>query len=209
MTEINNSLGDTLKSGLDRCIKMDCIITDKVFSDCQQRECFPDIENCIDGQEFESIKFKAGFIVPGTLMVADLKGRKNFKRVKFTLRIPYEIITKCGKTFEEYLPDIEKDVILFIPDDKRDEFEFKIVVETSSRVLGDVYQCDGIINFAVGVFIIIKVVGKVQLYIPTLGYCPEPPICEEYRPEENICKKFDKLPFPQFFPPQKDDIFRE
>lgn len=186
-----------------------CILVDKIFSHCRSRECFPDIENNIGNEEFKEIKFKPGFIVPGTLKVIDLPRRKNFKRVKFTLRIPYEIITDGCKVFEEFLPDIEKDVILFIPQDKRDEFDFKIIVETSSRVLGDVTQTNCIIEFAAGVFIIIKVVGKVQLYIKAFGYCPKPPKCEEFCPDEIICDRFDRLPFPEFFPPQFKDVCKK
>ncbi|MBS4540055.1 hypothetical protein GOQ27_16375 [Clostridium sp. D2Q-11] len=185
-----------------------CIITDKVYAHCQQRECFPDIEQKIEGK-FESIKFGSGFIVPNTLIVSSLPNRDNFKRVRFTLRIPYVIKNTKGETFEDFLPDILKDIVLFIPDDVRDEFDFRIVVETSSKVLGDVDKCDDKLNFAVGVFIIVKVVGRVQLLIPAFGFCPEPPECEEFSPEADICESFDYLPFPDFFPPQFEDLYPE
>lgn len=183
-----------------------CIITDKVYAHCQQRECFPDIKYEIE-ETFESIKFGAGFIVPNTLIVSPIKNRENFKRVRFSLRIPYIIKNTKGDTFEEFLPDISKDIVLFIPDEVRDEFDFRIVVETSSKVLGDVVKCDGKLNFAVGVFVIVKVVGRVQLLIPAYGFCPEPPECEEFSPEADICESFDYLPFPDFFPPQFEDLY--
>ncbi|MCF6465671.1 hypothetical protein [Clostridium sp. Cult2] len=186
------------------CFENDCIIVDKVFASCQQRECFPKIEVDLDGKTFESIRFKPGFIVPGTLVVTDIENRPNFRRVRFTLRIPFEIKTKDGKIIPGFLPDILKDIILFIPD-ARDEFEFRIVVETSSLVLGQPIQTGKILTFAVGVFIVVKVVGTVQLLIPTFGYCPEPDPCEEFSPED-ICDDFDYSPFPEFFPPQFDDI---
>ncbi|EOC99962.1 hypothetical protein [Caldisalinibacter kiritimatiensis] len=185
-----------------------CIITDKVYAHCQQRECFPDVEVDLEGKKFESIKFKPGFIVPNTLVVTELTNRPNFKRVRFTLRIPYEITTKEGSVIEGFLPDILKDIVLFIPDDVRDEFDFRIVVETSSKVLDGVIESDGTINFAVGVFIIVKVVGRVQLLIPAYGFCPEPPECEEFSPDGDICERFFEYePFPDFFPPQFEDIY--
>lgn len=186
------------------CFENDCIIVDKVFASCQQRECFPKIEVDLDGKTFESIKFKPGFIVPGTLVVTDIENRPNFRRVRFTLRIPFEVITTDGTKISGFLPNILKDIILFIPD-ARDEFEFRIVVETSSLVLGQPIQTGKTLTFAVGVFIIVKVVGTVQLLIPTFGYCPEPDPCEEFSPE-NICDDFDYSPFPDFFPPQFNDI---
>ena len=185
----------------------ECIIVDKVYASCQQRECFPLVEVDLDDKKFSSIRFKPGFIVPGTLTVSDIENRPNFRRVRFTLRIPFEIITTDGCKVEGFLPDIFKDIILFIPD-ARDEFEFRIVVETSSKVLGQPMQSGGKLSFAVGVFIITKVVGTVQLLIPAFGFCPEPPECEEFSPS-NICDNFDYEPFPDFFPPQFEDLFED
>lgn len=181
----------------------DCIIVDKVYAHCKQRECFPELETDLDGKTFEEIKFKPGFIVPDTLKINDLENRPNFRRVRFTLRIPYKIIKSNGFAIDKKLPDIEKDIILYIPD-ARDEFKFNIVVETSSQLLGTPIVTDGKLIFAVGVFIIIKVVGKVQLLIPVYDFCPEPPECEEFSPS-NICDNFDYEPFPEFFPLQYED----
>ncbi len=185
----------------------DCIIVDKVFASCQQRECFPKVEIDLKGKTFENIKFKPGFIVPKTLIVTDIDNTPNFRRVRFTLRIPFEIITTEGKIIEGFLPDILKDIIMFIPD-ARDEFEFRIVVETSSDKLGQPIQTEDTLTFAAGVFIIVKVVGTVQLLIPTFGYCPPPDPCEEFSPED-ICDNFDYLEFPDFFPPQFEDLYPE
>lgn len=183
-----------------------CVITDKVYSHCQQRECFEDVSFDIDCFTFENIKFKSGFIVDGTLNISPITNRPNFKRVRFTIRIPFEVETEEGTNITGYLPDIFKDIVLFIPDNTRDEFNFKIVVETSSKVLGDITQSDNLINFAAGVFIIIKVVGRVQLLIPAFGFCPEPPRCEEFSPDGDICEEFMNQGFPEFFPPQYEDI---
>ncbi len=183
----------------------DCVIVDKVFASCQQRECFPQVEVDLKGKTFQDIKFKPGFIVPNTLKVTDIDNTPNFKRVRFTLRIPFKVITTEGKEIEGFLPDILKDIILFIPD-ARDEFEFRIVVETSSQILGQPIQTENTLTFAAGVFIIVKVVGTVQLLIPTFGYCPPPEFCEEFSPED-VCDNFDYLPLPDFFPPQFGNLY--
>lgn len=190
---------------LDCSTVPECIIVDKVYANCQQRECFPLIEVDLDGGTFESIRFKPGFIVPGTLIVTDIENRPNFRRVRFTLRIPFEITKTNGSKIERFLPDIFKDIVLFIPD-ARDEFEFRIVVETSSKILGQPLQSGGKVSFAVGVFVIVKVVGTVQLLIPAFDFCPEPLECEEFSPSD-ICDNFDYEPFPDFFPPQFEDLF--
>ncbi len=85
--------------------------------------------------------------------------------------------------------------------DARDEFQFRIVAETSSEILGEPIETDNKLTFAVGVFIITKVVGTVQLLIPAYGYCPAPDPCTEFSPED-LCDEFDDQPFPDFFPPQ-------
>lgn len=183
----------------------DCIIVDKVFASCQQRECFPELEYDLEGCSFERIRFRPGFIVPNTLIVTDIIGRPNFRRVRFTIRVPFQVLDDAGNVVQEFfLPDIFKDVILYIPD-ARDEFDFRIVVETQSVLLCPPVVSDGDLTITVGVFVIVKVVGTVQLLIPAYGYCPEPPLCEEFS-SEDICEMFDYAEFPDFFPPQLGDL---
>ncbi len=180
---------------------IDCIIADKVFASCQQRECFPEVEVCIDKKTFGSIRFRPGFIVPNTLIVTDIEGQPNFRRVRFTVRIPFVVLDPNGNVIAEgFLPDIFKDIILYIPD-ARDEFDFRIVIETQSVVLAPPVQTGDNITFPVGTFVIVKVVGTVQLLVPTFGYCPEPPECTEFSPTD-VCDAFEYADFPDFFPPQ-------
>ena len=187
--------------------EVDCIIVDKVYAQCQNRECFTSIEIDTGDSTFRSIKFEPGFIIPGTLSVEDIPNKPHFKRVRFKLRIPYVMTLADGSTIEGNLPDIDKDIILFIPE-ARDEFQFEIVIETSSSILGQPIISEGKVTFAVGVFVIIKVVGRVQLLIPTFGFCPEPPQCVDFS-QDNICEDFDCHPFPLFFPLQYGDLFED
>lgn len=200
----HKDFNETLGLGLQELTKPECIIVDKVYAHGQQRECFTEVKVDLDGKTYEDIKFKPGFIVPGTLMIDDINDKPNFRRVRFTLRIPYEIINDNDSNMEKKLPDIKKDIVMYIPD-ARDEFQFKIVVETSSEVLGNPVVSGGKLMFAVGAFIIIKVVGKVQLLIPAYDFCPEPDECIEFNPG-NICDNFNYEPFPDFFPPQYEDL---
>lgn len=203
--ERDNSLHESELDFAGNCYpkKKECIIVDKVYAHCQIRECFTDVKVCIGEKKVEDIRFKEGFIVSGSLNITEIQGRTHFKRVRFSLRIPYEIKTTCGETICRYLPDIKKDIILFMPE-SRDEFEFSIVIETSTKILKE-GDCDGKYTFAAGVFAIIKAVGKVQLMIPAYGFCPVPCKAHEYS-EEDLCKGFEKDSFPDFFPDQYEDI---
>lgn len=179
---------------------VDCVIVDKVFASCQQRECFPQVEVNIGDNAFGRIRFRPGFIVPNTLIVTDTD-TPNFRRVRFTLRIPFQVLDPNGNIItEQFLPDILKDIIIYLPD-ARDEFEFRIVVETASEVLSTPIRNGNTLTFPVGVFIIIKVVCTVQLLIPSFGYCPPPPECTEFSPTD-VCEEFEYADFPDFFPPQ-------
>lgn len=179
----------------------DCVIVDKVFASCQQRECFPEVEVDLKKETFGSIRFRPGFIVPNTLVVTDIEGQPDFRRARFTIRIPFNVLCPNGKIIQEgFLPDILKDIILYIPD-ARDEFDFKIVVETKSEILAPPIENECILTFPVGTFVIVKVVGTVQLLIPAFGYCPEPPECTDFSPAD-VCNSFEYSDFPEFFPPQ-------
>jgi hypothetical protein len=196
---INERVGEVLQ-----VLDADCVIVDKVFASCQQRECFPQVEVEICDKTCGSIRFRPGFIVPNTLVVADVETRPNFRRVRFTIRIPFEVLDPNNNIIAEgFLPDILKDIILYIPE-ARDEFEFRIVIETKSEVLAPPTQTGDTLTFPVGTFVIVKVVGTVQLLIPVYGYCPPPSPCEEFSPED-ICDMFEYEEFPDFFPCQMND----
>ncbi|GAB6087939.1 hypothetical protein [Alkaliphilus crotonatoxidans] len=194
--------------------KAECVIVDKVYFSCQQRECFDEVFVSIPEGKFQFVEiiFNPGTIVPNTLVITPIPNRPNFSRVRFRVSITFLLkIRDCetGKviTVEGELPEILKDVILFVPE-ARDEFTFQIVIETASQVLSEPVQDNCFFSFAVGTFIIIKVVGKVQLLIPAFGFCPEPPECEEFQPDD-ICVIFETAPFPEFFPRQLEDIDSE
>ncbi len=192
--------------------KAECIIVDKVYASCQQRECFDEIfvplpdDKCL---KFIDIIFNPGEIVDGSLTITPIPNRPNFSRVRFRVSITFVLRAKnkdtgCIIEIPGELPEIQKDIILFIPE-ARDEFTFQIVIETASQVLAEPIIEKGFLVFPVGVFIIVKVVGRVQLLIPAFGFCPEPPECEEFSPED-ICIDFETAPFPEFFPRQLEDI---
>lgn len=191
-----------------------CVIVDKVYFQCQQRECIEDVRvklphDCGSEFEFLDIVFNPGKIIDGTLIITDIPNRPNFRRVRFKIKVTFNVrirntTTGAIQNITGALPPIQKDVVLYIPD-ARDEFTFKIVVETLSQSLTEPIFDDNCLIFTIGVFILIKVVGKVQLLIPEFGFCPAPPECEDFQPDD-VCDEFDGADFPDFFPPQLDDM---
>lgn len=176
-----------------------CVIVDKVFSQCQDRYCFEDITLPIPASH--SILFKPGCIMENTLEITSLRDRPSCRRVQFLLKIPFTIVAGDNTTLcQGSLPPIPEDLVLFMPE-SRDEFSYDIVVETRSELLGTSTGCEGGRHCSIGVFIVIKAVGKVQLLIPSLGVDPEPPPCEEFLPNW-ICADFKTKAFPDFYPSQ-------
>ncbi|WP_018305909.1 DUF4183 domain-containing protein [Desulfitobacterium hafniense] len=175
-----------------------CVIVDKVFSQCQDRYCFEDIALPIS--DFQRILFKPGRIMKDTLEITAIRDRPNFKRVQFLLKIPFTIVAGGTTLGQDSLPSIPMDLIMFMPE-PRDEFSYDIVVETRSELLGSPDGCEEGRHCTVGVFIVIKAVGKVQLLIPSLEVDPEPPLCEEFLPNL-ICDSFKTVVFPDFYPSQ-------
>ena len=150
-------------------LRKTCILVDKVFSQYQDRICIDNMAVYIGEEDFRKIVFKAGFIVPDSLKIYDLHNQPHFKRVRFILKVPFQIITTNNKTIDGYLPDILMDIVMYMPE-ARDEFTFDISVETSSKLLRPPIKEDNRLNFPVGVFIKVGAVGKVQLMVPAYEF---------------------------------------
>lgn len=194
-----------------------CIIVEKVYASCQQRECFPTFTVALPAGgsppfTFVSLSFANGVIVPGSIIITPIPSRPNFARVQFTIQIPFTLVVRdsTGATFTitGTLPDIDKDIVLYFPP-TRPEFDLNLRVETRSELLTSPIITTTSIEFAIGSFVVTKVTGLVQLLVPAFGFCPEPPPCEEFPSgPSNPCINFfdtNLTPFPSdFFPPQLD-----
>lgn len=193
-----------------------CIIVEKVYASCQQRECFPTfLVNLPTGPgpfTFISMTFANGLIVPGSIVITAIPSRPNFSRVQFTIQIPYTLTLRDAAgalvTLSGNLPDVDKDIVLYFPP-TRSEFDLNLRIETRTEVLTTPVFTATTIEFAIGSFVVTKVTGLVQLLVPAFGFCPEPPMCEEFQTHElNPCLVFfdpSLTPFPgDFFPPQLD-----
>jgi YVTN family beta-propeller protein len=194
-----------------------CIIVEKVYASCLQRECFPAFTISLPSSgvppfTFISMTFATGVIVPGSVVITPIPSRPNFSRVQFTIQIPYTLTLRDSTgavfTLTGHLPDINKDIVMYFPP-TRPEFDFNLRVETRTEVLTSPLFTMATIQLAIGSFVITKVTGLVQLLVPAFGFCPEPPACEEFPdiPQNPCVNFFDTTltPFPSdFFPPQLD-----
>jgi len=192
----------------------ECIIAEKVYASCQQRECFPsftvNLPAGVPPFTFTSMTFGNGVIVQPSIIITPIPSRPNFSRVQFTIQIPYTLTLKdsTGQSFTltGNLPDINKDIIMYFPP-TRSEFELNLRVETRTEIITSPIFTATTVQLAIGSFVVTKVTGLVQLLIPSFGYCPEPCECEEFQPQNPCIDFFDTntTPFPMdFFPPQLD-----
>ena len=194
-----------------------CIIVEKVYASCQQRECFPAFTvtmptGGVPPFTFISMTFATGVIVPGSVVITPIPARPNFSRVQLTIQIPYTLTLRDSTgtvfTVTGNLPNINKNIVMYFPP-TRPEFDFNLRVETRTEVLTSPLFTLTTIQLAIGSFVITKVTGLVQLLVPAFGFCPEPPFCEEFpNIPQNPCLNFFDIsltPFPSdFFPPQQD-----
>lgn len=189
-----------------------CLIVEKVFFSCQQRECFPnfsvDLPDCGGPFTFVGTKFNNGVILPESIVITPIPSRPNFARAQFTIRICFTATVRNAVgtliPVAGCLPDIFKDIVIYYPP-TRPEFDFNLRAETRSELLAPAFITRNDLFITVGAFVISKLTGFVQLSIDAFGYCPEPPFCEEF-PTEEPCIDFlnpNQTPFPtDFFPPQ-------
>lgn len=185
------------------------IIANRIYGQSLHREIFRDVKSLLlKDKEFKDMKFKSGYIKDDSINIKKIMTRKGYSRVRFISIIPYEVIYSSGVNIKKSLPEIHKDIILYIPK-ARDEFNFKILISTDTRLLDVPKIVDNHLVFSSEVFFIIKLVGRVQLLIPSYGTGPNPSECEEFRSKDKILDEFKKQPFPRFYPLQYKDLFPE
>ena len=185
----------------------------KVYDSCLQQETLEDVRIVLT----EVSKSRTNFVPPlmfvscrstttkGKLVgtrIDRLPDRPNFARVRTKVEIPIEVVFEdcegrqgSGKA-EITIP---KDVILYVPDESVIPSNWKhCECSLCSREIytGETFR----FNVDVCITIILKIVAKVELLIPSFGFCEIPP-CEEFA--ESVCDDIFNLPL---FPPQLEDI---
>ncbi|WML35869.1 YncE family protein [Clostridium sp. OS1-26] len=191
-----------------------CIRENKMFSRCVLRVCFREVKaktqlNSVYPYIVDEVRFSKGYIVSGSDRRIPLKNNPSFSRISFSSVIPYafKYHDKSNNLFivNGVIEDNERNIVLYVPN-TRSETELKTIINTRSQLLNAPIFKDGTFIFSVGTFIEVSIVGEVDLLIPALEYCTNPPECEEYKDDSiSLCKEiFElKLFLDDFYP--KDD----
>lgn len=199
--------------GLKKILEKVCIQVNKVYDSCLQQETLSDVRIVLT-----EIKTRTNFIPPLTFLgcksttvkgklvgtkIERLPDRPNFARVRTKVEIPIEVMFEDCEGHQgvgNAVIVVPKDVIMYVPDESVIPFQLDSVVNavcvTGTFVPGETFRFD----VDVCITIILKIVAKVELLIPSFGFCEIPP-CEEFA--ENVCEEIFRLPL---FPPQLEDI---
>ncbi len=203
----------------EKDFEIDCLRVDKVFDACSTRLCetfdFDTEADCHHG-ESGSIRFAdiAAIINCEGLDGAEVRGHITSRPgtpiadVKVCIRgfVKITVRTRAGGVVELVRKvNFESRVLLYAPR----PLSMEVSGEALIRCLGCVLiPEEQVIRCSVGVFVIVKTLGKVELRIPVFGICPVPDECTVLA-EANACEVFlnpNLTNFPtakDFFPPQQ------
>ena len=216
-----NSPGEISGSALDGLNEKVCIQVQRVYDSCLQQEQLTNrditissyaqvVNNCCgNGEEtttaptapvapitFESCRSSATDIDVSNLTVERLADRPCFARVRGYIDIPVDILftdSRCVEYIGKGVVRVNKDVLLSVPDDSIVPYSLEGMA--SAICVSGSYQGNNVFRMTICVSIILKVLARVEILIPTYGFCAIPP-CEEFA--DNVCDEFFSLPL---FPP--------
>ena len=145
---------------------------------------------------FESCRSTTTEGVIRNLSVERLCDRPCFARVRCQIDIPIDILFTDANGREYIgrgLVTIDRDVLLSIPDESIVPYSIEAMV--SAICVSGTYVGNNIFDLEVCVTAILKVLAKVEILVPSYGFCEVPP-CEEFA--SSVCDEFFSLPlFPQ------------
>ena len=145
---------------------------------------------------FESCRSSSMDVDISNLSVERLADRPCFARVRGAVQIPIDILftdSQCREYIGKGVIIVNRDVLLAIPDDSIVPFNLEGMA--SAVCVAGSYQGDNVFRLTICVTIVLKVLAKVEILVPSYGFCPIPP-CEEFA--DSVCDEFFSLPL---FPP--------
>lgn len=145
---------------------------------------------------FESCRSTATEGTIRNLSVERLCDRPCFARVRGQIDVPIDILftdSTCREYIGRGVVTVDKDVLLSIPDESIVPYTIEAMV--SAICVSGSYVGNNIFELEVCVTVILKVLAKVEILVPSYGFCDVPP-CEEFA--DSVCDEFFSLPlFPQ------------
>ena len=139
------------------------------------------------------------------LSVERLCDRPCFARVRGSIDVPIDILftdAACREYIGRGMVTVDRDVLLSIPDESIVPYTIEAMV--SAICVSGTYIGNNVFSLTICVSVILKVLAKVEILVPSYGFCEVPP-CEEFA--DSVCDEFFSLPlFPQAY--CQDDAIR-
>lgn len=130
------------------------------------------------------------------LSVERLCDRPCFARVRGQIDVPIDILfsdSTCREYIGRGVVTVDKDVLLSIPDESIVPYTIEAMV--SAICVSGTYVGNNVFQLEICVTVVLKVLAKVEILVPSYGFCEVPP-CEEFA--DSVCDEFFSLPlFPQ------------
>ena len=130
------------------------------------------------------------------LSVERLCDRPCFARVRGQVDVPIDILFSDANG-REYIGrgvvTVDRDVLLSVPDESIVPYNIEAMV--SAICVSGTYIGNNIFQLEICLTVLLKVLAKVEILVPSYGFCEVPP-CEEFA--SSVCDEFFSLPlFPQ------------
>lgn len=199
--------GNEVLSGLNEKI---CIQVQRVYDSCLMQEQLKEQKvtllsyglvptgngsNC-DPQEnastqpnmpitFESCRSTSTEGVIRNLSVERLCDRPCFGRVRCQIDVPIDILftdASCREYIGRGMVTVDRDVLLSIPDESIVPYNIESMV--SAICVSGTYLRNNVFELEICVTVVLKVLAKVEILVPSYGYCEVPP-CEEFA--DSVC----------------------
>ncbi|MBP3655423.1 MAG: hypothetical protein J6K32_01870 [Clostridia bacterium] len=119
------------------------------------------------------------------LSVERLCDRPCFARVRGQIDVPIDILftdASCREYIGRGVVTVDKDVLLSIPDESIVPYTIEAMV--SAICVSGTYIGNNIFELDICVSVILKVLAKVEILVPSYGFCDVPP-CEEFA--DSVC----------------------
>lgn len=145
---------------------------------------------------FESCRSSTMDVDITNLSVERLCDRPCFARVRGNIQIPIDILftdSRCIEYIGKGVITVSRDVLLAVPDESIVPFTLEGMA--SAVCVAGKYLGNNIFQLTICVTIVLKVLAKVEILVPSYGFCSIPP-CEEFA--DSVCDEFFSLPL---FPP--------
>lgn len=177
-----------------------CVQVEKIYDACSQKRCPEVVFDLTDKPDVQSViscttrDFKVK--CDETQIQDDPPLLRMNIRYRYWVDVVYESVDNDEVTVSERVKH-EKSVVLFGTE------EMFCKVEAVLECLGCDIVSPSEIRCEIGEYLVIKSALDVQLLIPSYGFCPPPPECEEL---PTRCEEFFEAPPPPLYPPQPWDI---